>query len=218
MSLDILRKYGEWWLPASEELGLKWFDNPRGERPEVIDAVLKHVVSPDKSIALDVGAHVGTWTLELSKHFQHTHAFEPVTPTWLALVHNLESRDIPPSKATAWMMAVGDKLANCRPVGMMNATMSSYVDPNNPGRVPMIALDDMAWGKIGLIKIDVEGTEYHVMKGAERLLETHHPILVIEWKPGRLNRHGDFEGKIEAILNQHGYRLAEQLEIDRIYV
>ena len=218
MSQDIIHKYGEWWMPSSEKLGLRWFDNPRGERPEVIDAAMNHVVDPDKLIALDVGAHIGTWTVELAKHFAHTHAFEPLMPTWIALAHNIEERDIPHSRATPWMIGVGDMLGNCRPHGMMNATMSSYVDPRDTGCIPVISLDAMSWGKVGLVKIDVEGMEYHVIKGAQMILETYHPVLVIEWKLDRLNRHGDFEPKIEAILNSHGYRLAEQLEIDRIYV
>lgn len=219
MTRDIISKYGEWWLPASERLGLRWFvDSPRGERPEVVDAAMNHVVDPDKMIALDVGAHVGTWTIELAKHFRHTHAFEPLMPTWIALVHNMQERGIPHQRVTAWMTGVGDTLSNCRPHGMMNATMSSYIDPTDTGVIPVIALDDINWGKVGLVKIDVEGMEYHVIKGAQRLLETHHPVLVIEWKPDRLNRHGDFEAKIEAILNRYGYKLAEQLEIDRIYV
>lgn len=216
--MKTLKKHGEWWLPGSEELGLKWFDNPRGERPEVIDAAMAYVKNPGGKIALDVGAHIGTWAIELAKHFEHTHAFEPIMPTWLALAHNLEARNIPPGKATPWMVAVGDTLSNCRPTGTMNATLSSYVDPNMGGRIPVIALDDIEWGNVGLLKIDVEGFEYFVLRGARRTMENHHPILVIEWKPGRLNRFGDFEGRIESIIASLGYRLAEQLEIDRIYV
>ena len=83
----------------------------------------------------------------------------------------------------------------------------------------MLAVDDINWGKVSLIKIDVEGFEYFVLKGAQRTIEAHHPVLVIEWKPKKcLNRWGDYEGKIEAMLRGWGYELKEQLEIDRIYV
>ena len=227
-----LKKYGVWWLPAGETLGLDWFDNPRGERPEVIDAALRHCGSFD--VALDVGAHVGTWAVELSRRFAHTHAFEPVLVTWIALAHNLHDRGIAPERVTPWMAAVGDRMGNCCPVMMANATMSSYVDPSKGGLVPMLALDAVRWSpegssvspassgggqlKVSLLKIDVEGGEWHVLAGAERLLEAHHPTLAIEWKPPRLNRYGDYERRIVQLLAKHGYRLAEQLEIDRIYV
>lgn len=212
----LIKKHGSWWLPATEDLGLKWFDNERGERPEVIDAAIRKVTSFD--IALDVGAHVGTWTVELPRHFTHVHAFEPIISNWIALAYNLEQRNVSSDKVTPWLVAVADKMANCRPTGIMNATMSSHIDPGKGGRVPVIALDEICWGKVSLIKIDVEGCEWHVLKGAERLLEFHHPTLVIEWKEHRLNKHGDYMPQIEALLEHHGYRLAEQLEIDRIYV
>ena len=53
--------------------------------------------------------------------------------------------------------------------------------------VPVVALDDYfgASDKIGLLKIDVEGAELGVFKGAERILRRHAPLLVFECE----NRH-----------------------------
>ena len=53
--------------------------------------------------------------------------------------------------------------------------------------VPVVALDDYfgANDKIGLLKIDVEGAELEVFKGAERILRRHAPLLVFECE----NRH-----------------------------
>jgi FkbM family methyltransferase len=212
----MLKKAGEWWVPKSEVLGLKWFDNPRGERPEVVDAALRHCTG--RHVALDVGAHVGTWAVELSKHFERVHCFEPSVSNWLALAQNLSVRKTPVGRTTLWLAAVGDRLSNCITHFASNASMSSYVKSDEPGGIPMIALDDIQWGKVSLIKIDVEGLEYHVLRGAERLIETQHPMLVIEWKDHRLNRWGEYSMRMEHMLSGWGYRLAEQLEIDRIYV
>lgn len=214
--MSLVKKHAYWWVPTSEELGLKWFTNSRGERPEVCDAAIRHCKTFD--IALDCGAHVGTWMVNLAPHFQHVHGFEPIVTTWMALAHNLEERKVPPERVTPHLSAVSDISGNCRPTGTMNATMSSHIDPNMPGRVPVLALDDRYWGHVSLIKIDVEGCEYHVLKGATRLLEYQHPTLVIEWKPEKLNKHGEYLSRIEALLVKYGYRLAEQCEIDRIYV
>jgi FkbM family methyltransferase len=53
--------------------------------------------------------------------------------------------------------------------------------------VPAVPLDswlaDNPLSRIDLIKIDVEGAEMHVLRGAERLLRTHAPILVTEYAP-----------------------------------
>jgi len=53
--------------------------------------------------------------------------------------------------------------------------------------VPCITLDDVSRelktigiGKVDVIKIDVEGAEIEVLKGAKNLLESDKPILIIE--------------------------------------
>lgn len=53
--------------------------------------------------------------------------------------------------------------------------------------VPTIALDDYfdVNDKITLLKVDVEGAEFEVFKGAERILRQHAPLLVFECE----NRH-----------------------------
>jgi FkbM family methyltransferase len=53
--------------------------------------------------------------------------------------------------------------------------------------VPVVALDDYfdANDKITLLKIDVEGAELGLLKGAERILRQHAPLLVFECE----NRH-----------------------------
>ena len=53
--------------------------------------------------------------------------------------------------------------------------------------VPVVALDDYfdASERIALLKIDVEGAELGVFKGAERILRQHAPLLVFECE----NRH-----------------------------
>jgi FkbM family methyltransferase len=53
--------------------------------------------------------------------------------------------------------------------------------------VPLVALDDYfgAAERVALLKIDVEGAELEVLKGAERILRQHAPLLVFECE----NRH-----------------------------
>jgi FkbM family methyltransferase len=69
--------------------------------------------------------------------------------------------------------------------------------------VPVVALDDYFGesDKVRLLKIDVEGAELGVFKGAERILRQHAPLLVFECEnrhlaPGRV---GDVFSWLEAI-------------------
>ena len=48
--------------------------------------------------------------------------------------------------------------------------------------VPVVTLDEYfdASNRVALLKIDVEGAEFGVLKGAERILRQHAPLLVFE--------------------------------------
>jgi FkbM family methyltransferase len=52
--------------------------------------------------------------------------------------------------------------------------------------VPTFPLDELVDGPVHFIKLDVEGTEGRVVRGAQRLIETNRPIVTTEFMPGML--------------------------------
>jgi FkbM family methyltransferase len=56
-----------------------------------------------------------------------------------------------------------------------------------------------------VIKIDVEGFELEVLKGATGLLSTARPILIMEIHPPQLNLSGGSEALLFQLLRGHGY-------------
>jgi FkbM family methyltransferase len=78
-----------------------------------------------------------------------------------------------------------------------------------------IALDEFFAGSAvrpDLIKIDVEGAELDVLRGARKIIAQHHPVLFVEVHPKLL---GDFGGSAEevyAFLSTHGYAVRRFLE------
>jgi FkbM family methyltransferase len=48
------------------------------------------------------------------------------------------------------------------------------------GNIPMVKLDTFEYENIGCIKIDVEGFETQVLKGAINTIDEHSPLLYIE--------------------------------------
>jgi len=72
--------------------------------------------------------------------------------------------------------------------------------------VPVVSLDAYfgEHDKIGLLKIDAEGAEFEILKGAERILRQHAPLLVFECENRHLT-HGDV-GDVFAYLESLGYR------------
>ena len=60
-----------------------------------------------------------------------------------------------------------------------------------------------------VIKIDVEGAELLVLEGAQAVLSTYHPVLILGTHPFWLPRTQSIE-QIFAVLNRHDYRIVEE--------
>ena len=148
------------------------------------------------SLFIDIGAHVGTWTLQLAPFFGGIIAFEPNPLACQSLRRNLELNQI--SNVRVEEIALWST-----PVGKMNlvlycAPAQSTLLPAHPidnktnkiGEIQVVTtsldayldvyLRDIKAPKIKLIKIDVEGAELEVVKGAVNTIERHKPSLVIE--------------------------------------
>jgi hypothetical protein len=58
------------------------------------------------------------------------------------------------------------------------------------------------------IKIDVEGAELLVLRGAEEILAAARPLLFLEMKEAALAAAGTTKEEIQVLLRQYGYRAA----------
>jgi FkbM family methyltransferase len=134
-------------------------------------------------VALDVGANAGKWTRALAPGFRRVHAVEP-NPD--ALPH---LRAALPANATVHEWAAWSS-ACVRPFRRMREpTHAGAVDfdlhPGHPPAPiedwPCRPLDDLdPGGRVEFIKVDVEGAEAEVLRGAARLVVRGRPWLLIE--------------------------------------
>lgn len=70
-----------------------------------------------------------------------------------------------------------------------------------------------------VVKIDVEGAEYEVLRGMEELLRSHPPrVLVVELKDSMLSRSGHRAPQIEGFLSSHGYRKSDVIEYNAVFI
>ncbi len=94
------------------------------------------------------------------------------------------------------------------------------INPHHPGdhkladhgiAVSAVTIDGLMaarkWPPVGLIKIDVQGAEARVLKGARRTLERHRPALFVEIEDGGLRRHGSDAETLCAGLVADGYAM-----------
>ncbi|MDB5805175.1 MAG: FkbM family methyltransferase [Betaproteobacteria bacterium] len=157
---------------------------------------------PDPVI-LDIGANVGVHSLffsGLAGARGRVHAFEAQRIIFQMLMGNLALNSI--ENVHGYGVALGREAGELKlpPVdynqrwnfgGMGLATESpdpqfahgtlerAAADRNE--MVPVTTLDSLALGRVDFIKIDVEGMEEDVLRGAARTLDVSRPLMQLEW-------------------------------------
>jgi FkbM family methyltransferase len=159
-------------------------------------------------IGIDVGANIGIYSGLIVKHAQACHAFE-ANP---ALARLLQRAQVP--GLTVTNAAVSDRSGQVTLYVPRQIHGLASVEVANPGlkggnigpldavQVPAVRLDEITFAPVSLIKIDVEGHEESVLKGAVNTLNQHRPSLIIE----NDNRHNPgVVGRVQALLSGLGY-------------
>ena len=180
-----------WYYPAKEEHMIQWMlhMNKRVDGRLTYQYHKYQACSPyirkSFDIALDIGAHVGTWSYYIAQNFNKLLAFEPIE-----LHRYCWHKNVPFANALLYDTAVGNE--NKREVSILSRTFNSsgdtFVDLTNSKKaeiVPMLRLDDcpMPAGNVDFIKVDCEGYELFVLQGAEKLLKKYKPCVIVEQKP-----------------------------------
>jgi FkbM family methyltransferase len=151
---------------------------------------------------VDAGAFIGDHTVAYSKAVgEHgmVHAFEPNPLAFQCLVHNV-SEDVICHKN-----ALGDTEAMVPISGNNGNHGGAYIGEHmKVTDARMLKLDDFKLAP-DFMKIDVEGSELKLLKGAEKTIEKHRPIMVIEMNSLALERQGTTPGAVLSWLDAHGY-------------
>lgn len=126
-------------------------------------------------LAIDVGAHCGLWSMQLADKFDRVVAFEPLERHIECFRKNAPLVELHEN-------VLGDVHGNCNIHVVETLSGRSYV--NGEGDYPMSKLDDFEFEGVDFIKIDTEGFELFVLKGAEQTLLRCKPALIVEQKEG----------------------------------
>jgi FkbM family methyltransferase len=124
---------------------------------------------------VDVGAHLGFWSLYMSNIFKTVHSFEPNSETYDFLKKNTENN----KNIFLYDFALGDddSFVDMSYFGD-NSGMSKVV--KNGTSTKCTTLDSLNLIDLDLIKLDCEGFEFFVLKGAEKTIRKYQPIIVLE--------------------------------------
>ena len=167
------------------------------EKNEFDDIMNHHITKWD--VALDVGAHVGIWSMRLAEKFKRVYSFEPVPKhieCWKQNISNFTNEHIEwKNFCTLNTVALGDEngTATIQVPKTTNSGMASLVQLDKtptPGwenfdnfprmKIEIRTLDSYEFDQVDFIKIDVEWFELNVLQGAENTIRKHKPIMYVE--------------------------------------
>ena len=138
------------------------------------------------NVVVEAGANLGAHTVFFARHVGSTGrviAFEPQRVIFQTLCANLALNSL--TNVECYQQAVGDT------PGMLLVPPLDYTQDNNFGGlalggftqgepVPVVTLDSLQLPRLNVLKIDVEGMEQSVLRGATETLARCRPILYVE--------------------------------------
>jgi FkbM family methyltransferase len=138
-------------------------------------------------IFVDIGANHGAWSLEASKYFRFIYAFECHPVLCVFLKKRFKGKDFIKLKEVALSdnesfhnlfvpLVEGDQLTS-----RASLNQDANIGFNQVSfQVNSCTLDSFSLNQVALIKIDVEGHEFSVLKGSSSTIERNLPILIVE--------------------------------------
>jgi len=157
------------------------------------------IANSDKdTLAIDIGANCGVWTHKLSKYFNQVKAYEPLKD-----IFDVLSKNVTADNAQLYCSAVGSQVSQVYMSSLKNNTGGSFVIrseiglkkllneiKHNPAKLDKVNHPELVYQttidnevqdeRVGFIKIDVEGYELEVLKGAKQTIQNSKPVLMVE--------------------------------------
>ncbi|MCL2704751.1 MAG: FkbM family methyltransferase [Spirochaetaceae bacterium] len=162
------------------------------------------IESTRDSVAIDGGAWVGDTAIMLNNYyFSKIHCFEP-EPTAFEILKNNINKIHTNEQFTLYNKGLGEKSGSIdfyTGLGYLgNASSAVVKEKGTKKSIEIMTIDDLVSNikeRIGLIKIDVEGFEEQVLKGAEKTIIRDKPILLCaayheDQSPGQVFRIMDY--------------------------
>lgn len=196
----MIKRAGPWWLPQDETHLNDYITHHGDYQKKNRQTALEHL--PQGGHCIDVGAHVGTWLVDLCDHFDHVWAIEPRLVHRQCLERNMQERN--KTNFTVIAALAGDCNGHAGLTEYSGNSGHTHWQPQ--GDIPMLTIDSLDLTAVKFIKVDVEGFEHPVLQGAEQTIRTQRPRICIEQKKHELA--DEFGGRYAArdLLTTWGYR------------
>lgn len=180
-----MKQMDGWWWPDGERHMIDWLATPKNRmvingRPAYQGkkqlACMEFLPADRRRTMIDVGAHIGLWSFNFSHWFKKIEAFEPVADHRACWEANMIERPY----AILHPYALGDHEAMVAISVNPSSSGDSWI--KGKGTVPMKTLDSFNFADVDFIKVDCEGYEEFVLRGAEKTIEAWKPLICVEQK------------------------------------
>ena len=184
-----------------------------------LTAFLKRILKPGM-IFFDVGAHIGEYVIVGATTVApngEVHAFEPDERNFNLLQNNVKMNNL--SNVVLNFTAVYEEnttleLIQTQEPSTSHIASNSLIETGSFQTVKAITLDSYKNNKgidrVDVLKIDVEGAELFVLRGAETLLDKPKgkaPIVIFEYSQANCQRFGYHPDDIIKFLKSKGYTI-----------
>jgi len=217
-------KIKNYYLPEDDEHYLNYFKTfdhyQEGQRNRALAQVLNW------GFAIDIGANIGLWSKDLSEYFDNTVCFEPNKKCIKFLKKNINEK-----KSVIYNFALGSdntqmnlytpsfsggsSFINNTKIGLNEDGSNIYGEfSKNTSKQKTIVktLDSFNFQNVDFIKIDVQGFELEVLKGAYKTLRANSPIICIEENLPDLK-----ESEIYNFLIELNYQVVDRISKEIIF-
>jgi FkbM family methyltransferase len=177
--------------------------------------MLCKTIVPNSTI-LDIGGGCGIHSITFARIDRsiRVHTFEPAINTYNTLIHNVERNGVA-GQVTCHNIALSDNCENLYISNRYGPTDHVVKNMNDirldkANEIKSTTVDDFVFKNslsVDGIKIDVEGFEYYVLKGAAKTIFKDKPWIYLEAIPSHLKRYYLELNDLYEILSSYGYEL-----------
>lgn len=168
-------------------------DSYEPESMRIIPKLIK-----DGMTVMDIGANVGVYALRLAKlvgEKGRVFAFEPTSYVFPRLIRNIELNNF--NNIISEKIALSDTYAQNQLACIRSSFKVGDSCSGNPASelISFVTLDDYVRARgierVDFIKLDVDGYEYKVIRGALEVINKFSPLILLELCPKTLESVGD---------------------------
>ena len=206
-----IEKINGFWVPSNDIHVEQWRQGQPFTQNKCLREFLEWCRSRDKKFntVLDIGAWCGTWSAEFAPYCKKIYAIEPDRTHFECLLKNLSSFD----NIELLDYAVGDIETR---VSLTDDDFTQARRIYSIGNILMKTVDSFKFEDVDLIKIDVEGFEMNVLRGAKDTLKDCN-FLMIELN-NNSKKYNSSNAEIEKYLQELGFTTLIDKWPDKVFV